>query len=47
MEYDDFGFDVGEGAYHSDEENRKNNEEPFPDELWDKDYERDIEEEVI
>ena len=35
---DDF-FDIGEGAYHSDEENRREDEEPYPDELWDKEFE--------
>lgn len=42
MEYDDFGFDIGEGAFHSDEENKRENEVPFPDELWEEEFD-DIE----
>ena len=42
-------FDVlesmGEGAFHSDEENRRENEEPFPDEVWDEELRHD--EEVV
>jgi hypothetical protein len=42
----DFLEDIGEGAFYSDEENRRPNEEPFPDEVWDEEL-RDIDEEVI
>jgi len=31
-------FDIGEGAYHSDEENRHVDREPYPDELWDEEF---------
>ena len=34
-------FDFGEGAYYIDEEERRNDEEPYPDELWDKEFEEE------
>ncbi len=40
----DFLEDIGEGAFHSDEENRKFNREPYPDEIWDEEL-GDIDEE--
>lgn len=42
-DWDDYSFDIGEGAYHSDEENRGCGcDDPYPDELWEKEFE-DIE----
>jgi len=42
-DWDDFiEFDIGEGAYHSDEENRCGCDNPYPDELWEREFE-DIE----
>ena len=41
-DWEDYGFDIGEGAYYSDEESRRYNDDPYPDELWDKEFE-DIE----
>jgi hypothetical protein len=40
-DWDDF-LDWGEGAYHSDEENRRYDREPYPDELLGEDFEDDI-----
>lgn len=43
----DFLDDIGEGAYHSDAENRKVKEE-MPEERWEKEFDQmDGEEEVI
>lgn len=42
----DFLEDIGEGAFYSDEENKRESVEPFPDEMWDKEL-RDIDEEVL
>jgi len=41
MPFDDCEFDDGEGAYYIDEENRRTEEVPFPDELWDKEFEEE------
>jgi hypothetical protein len=39
MEWEPEDFlDWGEGAYHSDEENRRGNREPYPDELLGEDF---------
>ena len=38
MEGPDFLESMGEGAYHSDEENRRSDREPYPDEVWEKEF---------
>ena len=41
---DDF-FDIGEGAYYSDEENKYYDEDPHPNDLWEEEF-AEIDEEV-
>ena len=38
-------FEIGEGAFHADEENRRD-EEDFPQDIWEREFEQMDEEEV-
>jgi hypothetical protein len=42
MDYQGDFYDIGEGAFHSDEEGRRENEEPYPDEVWDKELNEEV-----
>lgn len=40
MEDFDFLDGIGEGAYHSDEENRRDGEDLTPEDLWEQEFEQ-------
>ncbi len=45
FDFDDFGFDIGEAAYHHDEEVKKVEDES-PEDAWEKEFEQ-MDEEVV